>query len=202
MASLDYIDQLLTFLLFYSPVQEMHVVDNLGDHMIGHVYVKFADEEDAADAENIMNGRYYDGVAMAVEFSPVTEFREARCRDYDEGSCSRAGFCNFIHAKPVPGPLIRSLQEDVEADRRREQDDRRRAAKDERRHSKKRSSSRRDKSSSSHHRSSRHRGDDDEDKEGGGHDDGDSDSDDPNFSPIEGRKPKKTRRSQSNDNKD
>jgi hypothetical protein len=34
-------------------------------------YVKFAEEEDAADAENIMNGRYYDGVAMVV-FFPVT----------------------------------------------------------------------------------------------------------------------------------
>ena len=34
------------------------VCDNLGDHMIGHVYCKFTDEEEAADALNIMNGRY------------------------------------------------------------------------------------------------------------------------------------------------
>jgi splicing factor U2AF subunit len=196
---LEFYEDLYTEFGKFGPIQELHVVDNLGDHMIGHVYVKFAREEDAADAEQIMNHRYYDGVKMAVEFSPVTEFREARCRDYDEGSCSRAGFCNFIHAKPVPAPLIRSLQEDVEADRRREQDDRRRAAKDERRHGKKRSSSRRDKSSSSHHRSSRHRGDE-EDEDKGGRDDGDSESDDAGYSPSEGgRKSKKTRRSKSND---
>lgn len=201
---LEFYEDMYTEFGKFGPIQELHVVDNLGDHMIGHVYVKYAEEEDAADAENIMNGRYYDGVAMAVEFSPVTEFREARCRDYDEGSCSRAGFCNFIHAKPVPAPLIRSLQEEVEADRRREQDDRRRAAKDERLHSKKRSSSRRDKSSSSHHRSSRHRGDGAEEDIGegrGGNDDGDSNSDHAGFSPSPegGRMPKKTRRSKSND---
>jgi splicing factor U2AF subunit len=199
---LEFYEDLYTEFGKFGPIQELHVVDNLGDHMIGHVYVKYAEEEDAADAENIMNGRFYDGVAMSVEFSPVTEFREARCRDYDEGSCSRAGFCNFIHAKPVPGPLIRSLQEDVEADRRREQDDRRRAAKDERRHSKKRSSSRREKSSSSHHRSSRHRGDGAEDDKGegrGGNDDADSDSDDPDFSPMPEDGRKKSRRSKANE---
>ena len=101
------------------------VCDNLGDHMIGHVYCKFTDEEEAADALNIMNGRYYDGKKMEVEFSPVTDFREARCRDFDEGSCARGGFCNFMHIKPVPNCLIRSLDEDCEYERRKEEDRRR-----------------------------------------------------------------------------
>jgi splicing factor U2AF subunit len=52
--------------------------------MIGHVYAKFMDEEEAADALHILNGRFYDGRKMEVEFSPVTDFREARCRDFDE----------------------------------------------------------------------------------------------------------------------
>ena len=45
--------------------------------MIGHVYAKFSEEEEAADALNVMNGRYYAGRKMEVEFSPVTDFREA-----------------------------------------------------------------------------------------------------------------------------
>ena len=45
--------------------------------MIGHVYAKFSEEEEAADALNVMNGRYFDGRRMEVEFSPVTDFREA-----------------------------------------------------------------------------------------------------------------------------
>lgn len=56
----------------------LHVCDNLGDHMIGHVYVQYASEEDAADAMEVMNQRYYDGRQMQVEYSPVQNFSEVR----------------------------------------------------------------------------------------------------------------------------
>ena len=96
----------------------LNVVDNVGDHMVGHAYVKFRDEEEAADALEGLSGRYYDGVPLDCEYSPVTDFREARCRDFDESNCGRAGFCNFLHCKPVPDCLIRSLEEDAEEQRR------------------------------------------------------------------------------------
>ena len=96
----------------------LNVVDNVGDHMIGHTYVKFTDEEEAADALEQLQNRYYDGILMDVEYSPVTDFREARCRDFDEGTCSRSGFCNFLHCKPVPDALMRSLEDDAEDYRR------------------------------------------------------------------------------------
>jgi splicing factor U2AF 35 kDa subunit len=102
----------------FGHIEGLHVVDNVGDHMIGHVYVKFSDEEEAADAIEKLHGRYYDGIVLDCEYSPVTDFREARCRDYDEETCSRAGFCNFLHVKPVPAALIRSLEEDAETQRR------------------------------------------------------------------------------------
>ena len=130
--------------------------DNLGDHMIGHVYCKFHDEEEASDALQVMNGRYYDGRRMEVEYSPVTDFREARCRDYDEDACARGGFCNFLHAKPVPLPLIRSMEEDCDADRIRERERRRSKEREEKRarkEHKKRKRERKERKSS--HRSSR-----------------------------------------------
>jgi len=138
----------------FGRIEEMHVVDNLGDHMIGHLYVKFMDEEQASDALQVMNGRYYDGRPMIVEFSPVTDFREARCRDYDEEVCARGGFCNFLHVKVVPMPLIRSLEDDAEADRHRQEE--------ERRHRKKRKREKKD----DRKRSSRRRRSDDDRSEG------------------------------------
>jgi splicing factor U2AF subunit len=110
----------------YGTISELHVVDNQSDHMIGHTYVLYESEEQAADAlEDLMNpqhnngiGRTYDGTPIVAEYSPVTDFREARCRDYDEGSCARSGFCNFLHSKYVPIPLIRDLQDEA-AERRR-----------------------------------------------------------------------------------
>jgi hypothetical protein len=61
----------------------------------------------AADAENV-NGRYYDGVAMAVGFHRDRSFRK-RVSGYDEDHARRPGFVT-IHAKPVPTPLV-DLQE-------------------------------------------------------------------------------------------
>ena len=46
-----------------------------------------------------MHGRYYAGKQLYVEYSPVTDFTEARCRQYDECECDRGGFCNFMHVK-------------------------------------------------------------------------------------------------------
>merc|ERR1740130_200187 len=121
------------FLIFYEEmflelskcgrIDELHICDNLGDHMIGHVYCKFFNEEDASDAMQAMNGRLYDGRKMEVEFSPVTDFREARCRDFDEEACSRGGFCNFLHANPVSMTLISCLEAESEVDRRKEEDE-------------------------------------------------------------------------------
>jgi len=38
---------------------------------------------------------------VTAEFSPVTDFREATCRQYEENTCNRGGYCNFMHVKPI-----------------------------------------------------------------------------------------------------
>ena len=68
-----------TYLLRISSIAYLKQTSTiLGDHMIGHVYCKFTDEEDASDALQVMDGRYYDGRKMEVEFSPVLNFQEVR----------------------------------------------------------------------------------------------------------------------------
>lgn len=52
-----------------------------------------------------MSGKSYNGNQIYVEYSPVTDFREAKCRQYNEGSCDRGGFCNFIHPKHTNNEL-------------------------------------------------------------------------------------------------
>ena len=82
-------------------IEGVNVCDNVTDHMMGNVYVKFVEEEAAARAVEKLRGRYYDGRPIAVEFSPVTDFRESTCRQYEENSCTRGGYCNFMHLKPI-----------------------------------------------------------------------------------------------------
>ena len=64
----------------YGEVEEMNVCDNLGDHLVGNVYIKFRREEDAARAVADLNNRWFGGRPIYAELSPVTDFREACCR--------------------------------------------------------------------------------------------------------------------------
>lgn len=93
----------------YGEIEEMNVCDNIGEHMIGNVYIKFRREEDAEKAEKDMNNRWFGGQPVYAELSPVTDFREACCRQYEMGDCGKGGFCNFMHLKPISRELRRRL---------------------------------------------------------------------------------------------
>ncbi|CAK9303470.1 unnamed protein product [Gordionus sp. m RMFG-2023] len=93
----------------YGEVEEMNICDNLGEHLVGNVYVKFRKEEDAEKAELDLNGRWFNARPIYAELSPVTDFREACCRQYEIGECTRGGFCNFMHLKPISRELRRDL---------------------------------------------------------------------------------------------
>ncbi|GBM37824.1 Splicing factor U2af subunit [Araneus ventricosus] len=148
----------------YGDIEEMIVCDNLGDHLVGNVYVKFMvfsnfhdgfvlvfitcffptnfvlnqlvtlqkdlnyspvlskwsymensafaqfyREEDAEKAVENLNSRWFAGRPIYAELSPVTDFSEACCRQYEVGECKRSGFCNFMHVKPISRELRREL---------------------------------------------------------------------------------------------
>lgn len=67
--------------------------------MVGNVYVKFEDEEQTEAALSKLHGRFFAGRTLHCEYSPVTDFREARCRQYDEDTCARGPYCNFMHVR-------------------------------------------------------------------------------------------------------
>ncbi|VEL09127.1 unnamed protein product [Protopolystoma xenopodis] len=69
----------------YGEIEEMNVCDNLGDHLVGNVYIKFRYEEDAEKAVLDLNQRWFGGRPVHAELSPVTDFREACCRQYELG---------------------------------------------------------------------------------------------------------------------
>ena len=97
----------------YGELLELNVCDNLGDHLIGNVYAKFNTEEEAAKAYKGLLGQQYNGKDINVEYSPVTNFKECRCRQYEEGACERGAFCNFLHLKYVSKKFKKSLFEQM-----------------------------------------------------------------------------------------
>ena len=87
----------------YGEIEEMNICDNLSEHLagssrlsslvsphrfvrlLGNCYVKFHSEEDAEKAVIDLNNRWFDGRAIYAELSPVTDFHEACCRQYQMG---------------------------------------------------------------------------------------------------------------------
>lgn len=100
----------------FGELLELNVCDNLGDHLIGNVYAKFNSEEEAEKAYKGLNGKFYNDKQVIAEYSPVTNFKESRCRQYEEGSCGRGGFCNFMHLKYVSKHFKSSLFEQMYAE--------------------------------------------------------------------------------------
>ncbi|KAI9034371.1 hypothetical protein DFJ74DRAFT_649316 [Hyaloraphidium curvatum] len=105
----NFFEDIFIELAKYGEIEEMNVCDNVGDHLVGNIYIRYKFEEDAQKAVDALNMRFYAGRPIYAELSPVTDFREACCRQYENGECTRGGFCNFMHLKPVTKSVVRNL---------------------------------------------------------------------------------------------
>ncbi|ETO19575.1 U2 snrnp auxiliary factor, small subunit [Reticulomyxa filosa] len=106
-------EDVLNELSKFGEVEKFVVCDNAAFHMVmystkqknqkfGNVFVKFATERQAEKALFNLHGRYYAGQIVKAEYSPVTNFEDVSCRQFDEYTCNRGGYCSFVHWKPVP----------------------------------------------------------------------------------------------------
>jgi len=102
-------EEVVLVLAEYGELEEVVVVDNTIDYMLGNVYARYRYEECATMAMRGLTGRYYFGKLISAEYSPVADFREARCRAHHETRCSRVGACRFLHIKHVPRAIKRRV---------------------------------------------------------------------------------------------
>ncbi|KAK9768637.1 Splicing factor U2AF 26 kDa subunit [Basidiobolus ranarum] len=104
-----YYEDMFIELAKYGEIEEMNICDNVGDHLVGNIYVRYRYEEDAGKAVDALNERFYAARPLYAELSPVTDFREACCRQYENSECTRGGFCNFMHLKVVSRKVRKEL---------------------------------------------------------------------------------------------
>jgi splicing factor U2AF subunit len=107
----EFYDEIFEECRKFGEIEDIEVCENLGDHMVGNVYLKFADEEFAEAAMTALNGRFFAGRTLKCEYSPVTDFREARCRQHDESTCARGPYCNFMHIREPSRDLRKHLEQ-------------------------------------------------------------------------------------------
>ncbi|CAJ1368701.1 unnamed protein product [Effrenium voratum] len=78
-------------------------------HLVRLFFPRYFNDNDADKAAQQMDKRFYGSRLIAVEYSPVTDFREARCRAFHETRCARGGLCNFMHIKHIPKAVKRNI---------------------------------------------------------------------------------------------
>lgn len=107
----DFYYDILDEMSKHGGVDNIYICENLSEHLSGNTYVKFSDEEAARTALNAVQSRWYAGRVVVAEFSPVTDFREGKCRPFErDGSCERGNFCHFMHLYKNPASEPASLQ--------------------------------------------------------------------------------------------
>ncbi len=94
----------------FGEIEDLVVTENYGNHLVGNVYVRYKDEEDAQKALLATQGRYYAGRQLTCEYSPVNDFRDARCRQILEKGCDRGPKCNFAHFMMPTRECIRYIE--------------------------------------------------------------------------------------------
>ncbi|KAJ3042349.1 Splicing factor U2AF 26 kDa subunit [Rhizophlyctis rosea] len=75
------------------------------------VYIRFKYEEDAQNPVDALNNRFCAGSSLYAELSPVTDFGEACCRQYENAECTRGGVCNFMHLELVTRNHLKEVPE-------------------------------------------------------------------------------------------
>lgn len=103
----DFYQEVFLELATFGEIEEMHVCDNIVNHLIGNVLVKFVSEDDSENCKKNITGRTYKGRLVVPEYSPVTDFKDGRCRQFESGACKRGGNCNFMHMKVVSKDLLK-----------------------------------------------------------------------------------------------
>ncbi|KAM3141538.1 hypothetical protein pb186bvf_006402 [Paramecium bursaria] len=93
----------------FGEIEDLIVCENIGDHLVGNVYVKFTSEDFAETCFNQLQNLSYENRPLQMEYSPVLDFSSAKCKQYIEGTCQRGGACNYLHLKKISTKFKKSL---------------------------------------------------------------------------------------------
>ena len=88
-------------------IQDLLVLSNQAPHLRGTVYMRLASAEDATAAIAALQD---ESAGPSIYAEPCAiDFREARCKVFEEGQCTRGAFCNFLHVRELPPSIQRRL---------------------------------------------------------------------------------------------
>ncbi|KAK8802526.1 u2 small nuclear ribonucleoprotein auxiliary factor [Blastocystis sp. subtype 4] len=95
----EFFYDLISELQKFGQLLYVHVCSNSIPHLRGNVYAVWETREEGANALNGLQGRYYAGMQLKVEYLPesVICWTNGICTDYLCGKCARENECSFFH---------------------------------------------------------------------------------------------------------
>lgn len=96
----------------FGRIAELRVVSNLGEHLLGNVYIRFEEPAVAARMVKDLRAKKLNEIIVLPELSPVTNFAEACCKEDLEGTCARGDQCNYLHILKVSRKLMEKLEKE------------------------------------------------------------------------------------------
>jgi len=81
-----FVAELWQLLLDFGPIAEINVPENLCDHILGSVYVKFESASYAAECVKGLKEKKYNGIILLPQLSPVINFADAECKEFPGSS--------------------------------------------------------------------------------------------------------------------
>ncbi|KAJ8961091.1 hypothetical protein NQ318_008767, partial [Aromia moschata] len=80
-------------------------------HLRGNVYVEYSTTNSALKCYKVLNGRWYGGKQLNVEFCKIKSWRTAICGLYFVKRCPKGNSCNFLHVFRNPKNLYNDYED-------------------------------------------------------------------------------------------
>jgi len=101
----------------FGTIESLRVCRNHSDHLKGNCYVMYSTEREAKKAFDSLNGRFYGGKKLMIQYCPVVSWKTAVCGLFSKGQCDRGKACNFLHVFRNPGGAFESKDDSPERER-------------------------------------------------------------------------------------
>lgn len=94
-----FFEDLVSELKKFGKLRFVHVCSNAVPHLRGNVYAVWETRDEGARALQNLQGRYYAGRQLEVEYLPesVISWYNGICNDYLHNACTRGKDCSYFH---------------------------------------------------------------------------------------------------------
>ncbi|XP_065218398.1 U2 small nuclear ribonucleoprotein auxiliary factor 35 kDa subunit-related protein 2 isoform X1 [Planococcus citri] len=94
---LEFYHDVLAEIKSFGTVVQFKVCSNEEPHLRGNVYVQYGSERYAIKAFRALQGRFYGGKRISVEFCTIKTWNKAICGLNSVKKCPKGSRCNFLH---------------------------------------------------------------------------------------------------------